>query len=158
MTARQVAEALDKNYHTTRCLLRKMVASGEICQVNNHYLAIAAGNIRNQRNQRHQSDLSAQQHMSQIDYREDPYPPAHDCCNDAHSKVSIKGSQTQSIPFPFGGCSLPFTTACISHDYKKGNYHVIQLAGIVVCRKYFSEFGQSFFAWHSHGRCKTGML
>ncbi len=30
MSPRQVAEALDKNYHTTRCLLRKMEVAGEI--------------------------------------------------------------------------------------------------------------------------------
>ncbi|HEY6411383.1 MAG TPA: hypothetical protein VIY29_28310 [Ktedonobacteraceae bacterium] len=30
MSARQVAEALDKNYHTTRSLLRKMEDAGEV--------------------------------------------------------------------------------------------------------------------------------
>jgi hypothetical protein len=41
MRARLVADALDKNYHPTRCLLRMMKATGEISRVNNHYLAIA---------------------------------------------------------------------------------------------------------------------
>jgi hypothetical protein len=30
MSARQMAESLDKNYHTTRCLLRNIEATGEI--------------------------------------------------------------------------------------------------------------------------------
>ena len=51
MRARQMAESLDKNCHTPRCLLRKMEATGEISHVNNHYLASANNNFRNQRNQ-----------------------------------------------------------------------------------------------------------
>ncbi len=111
MTARQVAEALDKNYHTTRCLLRKMVATDEICQVNNHYLAMADDNIRNQRNQCNQSDLSAQQRMNHNGCREDPHPTVHDYGDDIHSKVSVNETQAQSIRPPFGGCSLPFPSA-----------------------------------------------
>ena len=37
MSARQVAEALNKNYNTTRSLLRKMEATGEIRHVDNQY-------------------------------------------------------------------------------------------------------------------------
>ena len=40
MTPRQVAEALDKNYHTTRCLLRKMEVAGEIQHTDSQYVAI----------------------------------------------------------------------------------------------------------------------
>src|SRR5260370_18389688 len=40
MSLRQVAVALDKNYHTTRCLLRKLEAAGKIPHPNNQYLAI----------------------------------------------------------------------------------------------------------------------
>jgi hypothetical protein len=48
MTPRQVAEALDKNYHTTRCLLRKMEAVGEIQHTDSQYLAIPRDNSGNQ--------------------------------------------------------------------------------------------------------------
>jgi hypothetical protein len=36
----QVAEALDKNYHTTRSLLRKMEEAGDIRQTNHQYVAL----------------------------------------------------------------------------------------------------------------------
>jgi hypothetical protein len=41
MTPRQVAEALDKNYHTTRSLLRKMEAAGDILQCNHQYVVLS---------------------------------------------------------------------------------------------------------------------
>jgi hypothetical protein len=40
MTPRQVAEALDKNYHATRSLLRKMAEAGDIRQRNHQYVAL----------------------------------------------------------------------------------------------------------------------
>jgi len=40
MSPRQVAEALDKNYHTTRCLLRKLEVAGEIQHADSQYVAI----------------------------------------------------------------------------------------------------------------------
>jgi len=54
MTPRQVAEALDKNYHTTRCLLRKMEAVGEIQHADSQYVAIPVENSRNQSDYSHQ--------------------------------------------------------------------------------------------------------
>lgn len=41
MSPREIAEALDKNYHTTRSLLRKMEEAGEIRRCNRHYVAIS---------------------------------------------------------------------------------------------------------------------
>lgn len=41
MSPRQVAEALNKNYHTTRSLLRKMEAAGDILQRNHQYVALS---------------------------------------------------------------------------------------------------------------------
>jgi hypothetical protein len=108
MSARQMAEALDKNYHTTRCLLRKMEAAGEICHVNNHYLAIAGDHSRNQ------SEPSAQQLIGQLAQCEEPCPPTcaySDYGEYTHQRVSASESRTQSIPPPFGGCSLQFPSA-----------------------------------------------
>jgi len=51
MSPRQVAEALDKNYHTTRSLLRKMDDAGEVRHTNNLYFAASDDIARNQRNQ-----------------------------------------------------------------------------------------------------------
>ncbi len=64
MTPRQIAEALDKNYHTTRSLLRKMEDAGEIRHANNQYFALSKDIVCNQRNQchhRNQSVSSGQQ-------------------------------------------------------------------------------------------------
>jgi len=55
MTPRQIAEALDKNYHTTRSLLRKMEDAGEIRHTNNQYFALSRDKVCNQRNQCNQS-------------------------------------------------------------------------------------------------------
>ncbi len=51
MTPRQIAEALDKNYHTTRSLLRKMEDAGEIRHTNNQYFVLSKDIVCNQRNQ-----------------------------------------------------------------------------------------------------------
>jgi hypothetical protein len=41
MSAREIAEALQKNYHTARSLLRKMEDSGDVRHVDGHYRAVA---------------------------------------------------------------------------------------------------------------------
>ena len=123
MGPRQVAEALDKNYHTTRCLLRKMEAAGEIQHVKSQYVAIPGDNSRNQsdyshqcnqrnqRNHRNQLMASAPQLASQMARGEEPCPPASDYADYAHESVSTNVSQTLSIPPPFGGCSLQLPAA-----------------------------------------------
>jgi hypothetical protein len=117
MSARQVAETLAKNYYTTRSLLRKLEATGEIIHVNNHYVATAGGNSRNHRshcNQHHQSEQSAKHTIGQIERGEESCLPPRDDGDDsddgnhAYEKVSRDESRKQSNP-PFGGCSLPFS-------------------------------------------------
>jgi hypothetical protein len=114
LSARQVAEALDKNYHTTRCLLRKMECAGEIQHARNLYLTIAGegyGNQCHQRNHCNQSEPSLQRCMSQVEYREEPCPSGNDYgdySDYAHQHVSEKEHRMQSIRPPFGGCSLQF--------------------------------------------------
>jgi AAA domain len=51
MSPRQVAKTLDKNYHTTRSLLRKMEDAGEVRHTNNLYFATLDDISRNQCNQ-----------------------------------------------------------------------------------------------------------
>src|SRR6266516_1488876 len=123
MTPRQVAEALDKNYHTTRCLLRKLEAAGEIQHAKSQYVAIPGDNSHNQSdyshqcNQRNQSVPSALQRDDQIVRGEEPCLPATDYTDYidyASESVSANGSQTLSIPPPFGGCSLQFPS--VSED------------------------------------------
>jgi hypothetical protein len=111
MSPRQVAEALDKNYHTTRCLLRKLEAAGEIQHANSQYVVIPVENSRHQYNQRNQSVPSALQRDDQIARGEESCLPASDYTDDAGESVSANGSQTLSIPPPFGGCSLQFPSA-----------------------------------------------
>jgi len=117
MSPRQVAEALDKNYHTTRCLLRKLEAAGEIQHNDSQYVAIPVENSRHQRHQCNQSVPSALQRDDQIARGEEPCLPASDYSDyvgytdDAGESVSTNGSQKHSVPPPFGGCSLRFPSA-----------------------------------------------
>ena len=48
MSPRQIAEALDKNYHTTRSLLRKMEEAGEVRRSDGQYIAVSADTGRRQ--------------------------------------------------------------------------------------------------------------
>ncbi len=109
MSPRQVAEALGKNYHTTRCLLRKMEAADEIRHVKNHYVAIPTDSPRNQRNQcnqRNQSVPSALQPAGQMACGEEPCPPANDYADYTDDSVSANGSQIRRITPPLAGASL----------------------------------------------------
>ena len=47
MSARKIAEALEKNYHTTRSLLRKMEDAGEVRHADGHYLAVTVESRHN---------------------------------------------------------------------------------------------------------------
>ena len=123
MTPRQVAEALDKNYHTTRCLLRKLEVAGEIQHTDSRYVAIPAENSGNQsdytddcnqRNHRNQTVPSTLQRDDQVARGEASCLPATDYgdyTDYAHERVSANVFQTHSIPPPFGGCSLQFPSA-----------------------------------------------
>ena len=48
MSPREVAEALEKNYHTTRSLLRKMEEAGEVARLQGRYLARSGTRSRQQ--------------------------------------------------------------------------------------------------------------
>ena len=108
MTPRQVAEALDKNYHTTRCLLRKMEAAGLIQHTNSQYIAIPVDNSCNQRNQ---LMLSALQRDDQVARGEEPCLPATDYIDYVGENVSANVSQTHNIHPPFRDCSLQLSSA-----------------------------------------------
>src|SRR6266536_1370621 len=49
MSAREMAEALQKNYHTTRSLLRKMEEAGEVRRSNRQYIAVPTDSDHRQR-------------------------------------------------------------------------------------------------------------
>src|SRR5260221_5487219 len=46
MSPREIAEALEKNYHTTRSILRKMEETGEVRQLHGRYLALSAERVQ----------------------------------------------------------------------------------------------------------------
>ncbi|HZU66280.1 MAG TPA: AAA family ATPase [Ktedonobacteraceae bacterium] len=50
MSPRKIAETLEKNYHTTRSILRKMEQTGEVTQLHGHYLILSGK--RNHQGQR----------------------------------------------------------------------------------------------------------
>ena len=41
MTPREIAEALEKNYHTTRSILRKMEETGEVTRLHGRYFVLS---------------------------------------------------------------------------------------------------------------------
>ena len=103
-----MAEGLDKNYHTTRCLLRKLEAAGEIQHADSQYVAIPVENSRHQRNQ---SVPSALQRDDQIARGEESCLLVSDYTDYTGESVSANVSPTLSIPPPFRGCSLQFQSA-----------------------------------------------
>jgi hypothetical protein len=108
MTPRQTAEALDKNYHTTRSLLRKMEDAGEIRHVNNQYFTLSKDRVCNQCNQ---SVSSGQQLHSegQLEHRQEQalttfdytdYGDYTDYSDDADDSSSPKVPTSQELPSP----------------------------------------------------------
>lgn len=109
MSPRQVAEALHKKYHTTRSLLRKMEAAGEMRHVKSHSVAIPRDIFRNQCNQRNQSVASTLQPAGQMTRGEEPCPSAtdySDYTDYADESISTHVSKTHSISPPLAGASL----------------------------------------------------
>src|SRR5260370_25406461 len=113
MGPRQVAEALHKKYHTTRSLLRKMEAAGEIRHVKSHSVAIPRDIFRNQCNhcnQRNQSVASTLQPAGQMTRGEEPCPSAtdySDYADYADESISTHVSKTHNIAPPLAGAYLP---------------------------------------------------
>jgi len=125
MTPRQIAEALDKNYHTTRSLLRKMVDGGEIRHTNDAYFALSKDKVRNQcnqRNQRNQSLTSASQSkaVDHVEHSEEHTPASSDDVDYAdyvdytdYADDSSSGgiSTSHEPPLPLGDAALEHTPA-----------------------------------------------
>ena len=113
MSPWQVTETLDKNYHTTRSLLRKMEAVGEIRRVNNHSVAISRDISRNQRNHCNQSVASALQPAGQMARYKESFASTTDYVDYADytdESVSANVFQTHSFP-PLLADSLQFPAA-----------------------------------------------
>ena len=65
MSAREIAATLQKNYHTTRSLLRKMEDAGEVRHANGHYLAVSADSRHSQWPPLHGNNNIEQQEQQQ---------------------------------------------------------------------------------------------
>ena len=114
MSPRQVAEALDKNYHTTRSLLRKMEDAGEVRHTNNLYFAVPKDIARNQCNHSVTSTLRA---IGQFEHVEEHNPSSIDYNDDtdygdaiAHDVSASGPSDMQkpaSLPHAPAACALP---------------------------------------------------
>lgn len=114
MTPRQVAEALDKNYHTTRSLLRKMEDAGEIRHVNNQYFTLSKDRVCNQRNQsvssgqqlhsEGQTGHRQEEALTAFDYTD--YGDYTDYSDDADDSSTPKVSTSQELPSPSGVTAL----------------------------------------------------
>lgn len=105
MTPRQVAEALDKNYHTTRSLLSKMEDAAEVRHDNNRYFAVAinAGDQHGEPSlqQRPESDPTTAQAPRQFDdtdYVDDAdYDNAHTASTLSESAGPLPLSQGSAL-------------------------------------------------------------
>src|SRR5258708_25117584 len=88
MSPREIAEALEKNYHTTRSILRKMEETGEVRQLHGRYLALSAERV-----QGHMQQPS--QRTGQITHGEDPQTTGHATSGgdlaDDHDRTSHTG-------------------------------------------------------------------
>src|SRR5205823_14118403 len=69
MNPREIAEALEKNYHTTRSILRKMEETGEVTRLHGRYFVLSAERNHqgqrqpSQRNDDRKKDLESHQTM-----------------------------------------------------------------------------------------------
>jgi hypothetical protein len=107
LSPRQVAEALDKNYHTTRSLLRKMDDASEVRHTNNLYFAASDDIVCHQRNQ----SISPGQQASAENQVEEHTPSSIDYVDDTDY---ADGNATSKMPNIHEPASLP-TGASLQH-------------------------------------------
>jgi hypothetical protein len=85
MRAREIAETLQKNYHTTRSLLRKMEESGDVRRVDGRYRAVSAESHHiewsppsgNTHNEQHTSCRDEIDYSDYVDYGDDTHDRSH---------------------------------------------------------------------------------
>jgi len=63
MSPREIAEALEKNYHTTRSILRKMEETGEVMRLHGRYLALSGERNHQGQRQPSQGNDDRQEHL-----------------------------------------------------------------------------------------------
>jgi AAA domain len=95
MSPRQVAETLDKNYHTTRSLLRKMEDAGEVRHTNHLYFATLDDISRNQLKMEH-APQPGQQRVAGGERRKIDYTDYSDYADDHPSP----GVSDRHLPTP----------------------------------------------------------
>jgi hypothetical protein len=85
MRAREIAETLQKNYHTTRSLLRKMEETGDVRRVDGHYRAVSAKSNHsewpptsgNTLNEQHSTCRDENDYTDYVDYADDAHNRSH---------------------------------------------------------------------------------
>src|SRR5438128_4706154 len=60
---REIAEALEKNYHTTRSILRKMEETGEVTRLHGRYLALSGERNHQRQRQPSQGNDDCKEHL-----------------------------------------------------------------------------------------------
>ncbi len=63
MNPREIAEALEKNYHTTRSILRKMEETGEVTRLHGRYLALSGERNHQRQRQPSQGNDDCKEHL-----------------------------------------------------------------------------------------------
>ena len=91
MKTREIAEALQKNYHTTRSLLRKMEESGDVRRVDGRYRAVSLESHHsewsppgeNTHTEQHTTDRAEIDYVDYVDYSDDADVHSHSSSTEA---------------------------------------------------------------------------
>jgi hypothetical protein len=107
MRAREIAETLQKNYHTTRSLLRKMEDSGDVRHVDGHYRAVSLDSHQskwpphsgNTHSEQHTTGRAEIDYSDYVDYADDTHNRSHhlsaEACN--HSEAITADTASESL-------------------------------------------------------------
>ena len=105
MSAREIAETLQKNYHTTRSLLRKMEESGDIRRVDGHYRAVFVKSHHsewpppreNTHKEQHTTGRAESDYSDYVDYGDDAHVSSHfvsaEACNLLEATTAYAASE-----------------------------------------------------------------
>jgi hypothetical protein len=109
MKTREIAEALQKNYHTTRSLLRKMEDSGDVRRVDGHYRAVSVKShhsewpppSENTHKELHTTGRDEIDYSDDVDYSDDADVRSHhvsrEPCNLSEATTAYEASESFSV-------------------------------------------------------------
>jgi hypothetical protein len=137
MRAREIAEALEKNYHTTRSLLRKMEESGDVRRVDGRYHAASLESqhsewqplSENTHKEQHMTCRDESDYSDYVDYGDDAHLRSHhlstETCNLSAATTANEASELCSAREEMGerhqDCSGGELTIINGHHHHQRN-------------------------------------